>query len=82
MMNLYALAKTGHEWSLEHTLPLPLWKENESSSRKDCTTKASDDAAIETFVKIAFPNCSSNPLEQLHHQQYNGTVMKKEGGKD
>ncbi len=54
MMNLHALAKTGHEWSLEHTLPLPLWKEDESSSRKDCTTKASDDAAIETFVKIAF----------------------------
>jgi hypothetical protein len=48
---------------------------NESSSRKDCTTKASDDAAIETFVKIAFPNCLSNPLEQLHHQQYNGLYM-------
>jgi hypothetical protein len=73
-MNLHALAKTGHEWSLEHTLPLPLWKENESSSRKDCTTKASDDAAIETFVK-AFPNSLSNLLERLHHQQYNGLYM-------
>jgi len=41
----------------------------------DCTTKASDDAAIETFVKIAFPNCLSNPLEQLHDQQYNGLYM-------
>jgi hypothetical protein len=34
VMNLHALAKTGHEWSLEHTMPLPLWKENESSSRR------------------------------------------------
>jgi hypothetical protein len=37
-------------------------------------TKASDDAAIETFVK-GFPNSLSNLLERLHHQQYNGLYM-------
>jgi hypothetical protein len=51
----------------------------------DCTTKASDDAAIETFVKIAFPNCFKQSIRAAPRPAVqwpvHGTVMKNEGGK-